>query len=161
MKKILVTGGTGYLGRHLVDSLLEDGALVRALVYSEWKGQELEDRGVEVIYGDVTEPETLVGITDGVDIVFHLVGGGGDGRRDPYMINTQATDHMVDACQAAGLKAFIYVSSSSVYGRQPDPVDEDSPPMPTFDYPQSKLDAERILQEKARETGFPAVIDRK
>ena len=42
----LVTGGTGYLGRYLIDSLLEDEVPVRALVYSEWKGEELAERGV-------------------------------------------------------------------------------------------------------------------
>jgi len=160
MGLVLVTGGTGYLGRYLIDSLLADGVPVRALVYSEWKGEELAERGVEVVFGDVTEPETLVGIADGVEVVFHLVGGGNDGRVDPFLINTQGARYMLQACRTAGLRAFVYVSSSSVYGRQSGPVDEETPPSPRFDYPQSKLEAENLLLAAAREDGFPAMVAR-
>ena len=160
MQKTLITGGTGYLGQRLLDSLLADGVPVRALVYSEWKGEELADRGVEVFYGDVTDPSTLGGIADEVDTVFHLVGGGNDGRQDPFQLNTEGTRNVAEACRKADLSAFVYVSSSSVYGRQHELVDEDTPPAPRIDYPQSKLEAENVLLEKARESGFPVVIAR-
>ncbi|MBN1318682.1 MAG: NAD-dependent epimerase/dehydratase family protein [Anaerolineales bacterium] len=160
MKKALVTGGTGYLGSHLIDSLQADGIDVRALVYSDWKAEELAGRGVEVVLGDITEPETLEGIARGVDAVFHLVGGGSDGRRDPFEINTQATRNLVDACRGVELGAFVYVSSSSVYGRQADFVDEETKPAPRFDYPQSKLDAEELLLEEARKNNLPAMVAR-
>jgi nucleoside-diphosphate-sugar epimerase len=158
----LVTGGTGYLGRHLIDSLLTDRVPVRALVYSEWKGEELEGKGVEVIYGDVTDPETLAesGACDGVETVFHLVGGGNEGRLDPFEINTEGTRNMVEACKAAGLRAFVYVSSSTVYHQQQGWVDEETTPTPGLDYPRSKRDAENVLLDAAQELGFPATIAR-
>ena len=156
----LVTGGTGYLGQHLIDSLLADGIPVRALVYSDWKGEELEAKGVEVVEGDVTDPETLTGIAAGVDTVYHLVGGGNDGRRDPFQINTEATRNMMTVCQGTDVRAFVYISSSSVYGRQPGLVDETTLPVPRFSYPQSKLDAEQLLLEAAQTTGFPAAVAR-
>jgi nucleoside-diphosphate-sugar epimerase len=160
----LVTGGTGYLGRHLIDSLLEDEVPVRALVYSEWKGEELAERGVEVIFGDVTDPETLdrSALASGVDTVFHLVGGGNDGRVNPHLINTEGTRNLVTAGwpagEPAGLRALLYVSSSSVYGRSAGPVDEETPPAPRIDYSRSKLDAESLLLALAPR--FPVMIAR-
>lgn len=158
----LVTGATGYLGGHLIDSLLADGVPVRALVRTNWKGEELEARGVEVVYGDVTQLESLVDgeICDGVEVVYHLVGGGNAGRVDPFLINTEGTRNMLTACQSSSLRAFVYVSSSTLYDRQPDWVDEDSDATPRYDYPQSKLDAEELLLEANRESGFPAMIAR-
>lgn len=157
----LVTGATGYLGPHLVDSLLADGVPVRALVYSEWKGEELAERGIQVVYGDVCNLATLreSDLCQGVEVVYHLVGGGNRGEIDPFLINTEGTRNVMDVCPA-DLRAFVYVSSSTVYGRQSEWVDEETPPAPRFDYPQSKLDAEELLQEAAREAGFPAKIVR-
>lgn len=160
MERCLVTGATGYLGRHLIDSLLADGVPVRALVYREWKGEELERQGVEVLYGDVTDPQSLEGMAQGVDSVFHLVGGGNDGRIDPFLINTQGTRNVLEACRTAGLRAFIYVSTSTLYGRNPNWVNEGTAPEPRFDYPQSKLEAEALLLRAAEEEGFPAMVAR-
>ena len=155
----LLTGAGGYLGSHLLDSLLADGVSVRVLVHSNWKVAELEERGIEVVLGDVTDPDTLVGVAEGVETVFHLVGGGTAGGVDPFKINTAGTRHLLAACRDAGLQAFVYVSSSTVYGRQPEPVDETSQVAPRFDYARSKLDAERVLLAAA-ESGFPAKIAR-
>jgi nucleoside-diphosphate-sugar epimerase len=156
----LLTGAGGYLGRHLLDSLLADGVPVRVLVHSEWKADALAERGVEVVLGDVTEPETLAGVAEGVETVYHLVGGGTVGGVDPFLINTTGTRHMLAACRGeANLRSFVYVSSSTVYGRRPDPVDETSTVAPRFDYARSKLQAEELLLEAAAD-GFPAKIAR-
>ena len=160
MARTLVTGATGYLGQHLLDSLLADGVPVRALVRSDWQVEELEARGVQAVLGDVTDPETLSGIAEGVNTVFHLVGGGNDGRVDPFVINTQGTRNLLNACREADLSAFVYVSSSTVYGRQPEPVDEETLPEPRFAYAQSKLEAENALLEAAGARSFPAQIAR-
>lgn len=155
----LLTGAGGYLGRHLLDSLLADGVPVRALVHSEWKADELVERGIDVVLGDVTKPETLLGVANGVETVFHLVGGGTVGGLDPYLINATGTRHMLAACRDVDLRAFVYVSSSTVYGRRPEPVDENSAVAPRFDYARSKLQAEQELLQAA-EGGFPAKIAR-
>jgi len=158
----LVTGATGYLGEHLIDSLLAEGVPVRALVHSEWKGEEREERGVGVVYGDVCESASLTesALCDGVEMVYHLVGGGNRGEIDPFLINTEGTRNVLELCQSADLRAFVYVSSSTVYGRQSGWVDERTSPAPRFDYPQSKLEAEELLLEAARETGSPSIIVR-
>jgi nucleoside-diphosphate-sugar epimerase len=155
----LLTGASGYLGRHLLDSLLADGVPVRVLAHSDWKVEEFAERGVEVVLGDVTDPATLVGIADGVETAYHLVGGGTTGRVDPFELNTAGTRHMVEACRGAGLRTFLYVSSSTVYGRQAGPVDETSEVAPRFDYARSKVEAEQLLLAAAEE-GFPAKIAR-
>lgn len=160
MSLILVSGATGYIGRHLLNSLLADNLPVRALVHSEWKGEELEDRGVEVVHGDVLDPETLEGIADGVETVYHLVGGGSIGGADPFALNTKGTQNMLDACQGADLKSFVYVSSSTLYGRQPEMVDEDTEPSPRYNYPESKLAAEQVLLDAFETHAFPAKIAR-
>ena len=155
----LLTGAGGYLGRHLLDSLLADGTPVRVLVHSEWKADELVERGVEVVLGDVTDPETLAGVAAGVETVYHLVGGGTVGGEDPFLITTAGTRHMLAACRDADLRAFVYVSSSTVYGRRPEPVDETSEVAPRFDYARSKVQAEELLLAAAAD-GFPAKIAR-
>jgi nucleoside-diphosphate-sugar epimerase len=133
----LVTGATGYLGRHLIDDLLDDGLPVRALVHSEWKGEELEAQGIQVVYGDVCDPASLSesALCEETETVYHLVGGGNRGEIDPFLINTEGTRNVMDLCRAAD-------------------------PAPRFDYPQSKLEAEALLLEAARETGFPAKVVR-
>ncbi len=158
----LITGATGYLGRHLLDSLLADGIPVRALVHSEWKGEELKEQGIQVVYGDVCDTGSLKesGLCHGVETVYHLVGGGNRGEIDPFLINTEGTRNVVDVCRADELRAFVYVSSSTVYGRRSEWVDEETPAAPRLDYAQSKLDAEELLLQAARETGLPAKVVR-
>jgi nucleoside-diphosphate-sugar epimerase len=155
----LLTGASGYLGGHLLDSLLADGVPLRALVHSESKVDEFTERGVEVVLGDVLDPATLVGIAEGVETVYHLVGGGTTGTIDPFELNTTGTRHVMEACRGGGLRTFLYVSSSTVYGRQEEPVDETSEVAPRFDYARSKVEAEELLLAAAEE-GFPAKIAR-
>lgn len=158
----LVTGATGYLGRYLIASLLDDGVRVRALVRTEWKGEELAKRGIQVVHGDIVDLESLSesGICEGVGTVYHLVGGGNRGEIDPFVINTEGTRNLMQVCQAGHIHSFVYVSSSTVYGRQSSWVDEETDPSPSFDYSQSKRDAEEILLEASRDTGFPAKVVR-
>ena len=71
---ILVTGGTGFVGGHVVRALLDAGKPVRCLVRDPRRAGELERLGSELVEGDMTEPETLRGAVEGVESVVHLVG---------------------------------------------------------------------------------------
>ena len=72
MTKILVTGATGNTGSGLVPTLHQSGVEVRALVHNETKAQPLRDLGVEVVIGDLDQPDTLAPAVDGVDKIYLL-----------------------------------------------------------------------------------------
>jgi nucleoside-diphosphate-sugar epimerase len=74
MPSFLVTGATGFIGSHLVDSLLDRGAKVRCLVRSLERGRVLRERGVELIFGDLDRPASLTAALEGIRTVYHLAG---------------------------------------------------------------------------------------
>ena len=72
--KALVTGGTGFIGSHLVEALLKQGVAVRCLVRDPSRPGWLKGLGVELVKGDCSRPDTLGGVTGGMDYVFHAAG---------------------------------------------------------------------------------------
>src|SRR5258707_8649278 len=118
---ILVTGASGYVGNNLVRRLVEMGKPVRALVgHPEKAAVRLGDVAskIEIVKGDVTKPETLVGPMQGVDTVIHLVAIAIEkGSRKYEPINTQGTINVVEASKNAGITHFINMSQN---GASPD-----------------------------------------
>ena len=111
---ILVTGGAGYVGSHITRRLSEDGQRVRVLVRnleSVKKEDRLNNFDVELIEGDVTQPETLIPAVEGVNAVIHTVAIAIEKRGATYeKVNIQGTVNIVEACRAAGVKRFINIS---------------------------------------------------
>lgn len=110
---ILVTGAAGYLGSHVVKRLVEAGRPVRALVrnraWAEAEGR-LANLKIEWVEGDVTQPETLASVVQGVDTVVHTVAIAIEkGGRTYEAINHQGTVNVVDAARAAGVKRFVNI----------------------------------------------------
>ena len=109
---ILVTGATGFVGRHLVAALASAGHPVRALVHTPSRASVLSAHGVETAYGDVLNPESLVRACEGVDAVIHLVAvlrqsGGQTFQR----VNYQGTANVLEAAESAKVKRIIHASA--------------------------------------------------
>ncbi len=156
MARVLVTGGTGFIGRHLVRRLAERGDQVRCLVRDPQRASASagpDAPAVEYIQGDVTVPDALDAALSGMEIVYHLAGATLPMRRSDYMeVNAEGTLRLAEAC--AGREnppVFVYVSSLAAAGPAKDdcPLTEDCPPQPVSEYGRSKLAAERYLRELA------------
>lgn len=114
----LITGATGLLGSHIAEQLRRDGRKVRALVRPTSDTTFLESIGCEFVYGDVTDPASLLEACRGVEVVYHSAARVGDwGPWEEFVaISIDGTRHLLDAAVAAGVKRFLHVSSISVYG---------------------------------------------
>jgi nucleoside-diphosphate-sugar epimerase len=115
---ILITGGNGLLGRHLIPALEEAGHRARVLVLPAEDASFLQARGTHVIRGDITEPDTLTGAVAGAEAVMHLAGLMGVWRsvKGYHTVNVIGTENVCRAALAAGVGRVIHVSSWTVYG---------------------------------------------
>lgn len=150
--RILITGATGFIGSHLAESLIKSGREIRCLVRrsSPKEAQAfLEGIGAELVFGDLTDKESLKSAVDGVDFVFHLGGGGRVGmpKDIQYKINVAGTRNILDACLEHGnIKKFIHISTCAVMGDiKNGPADETYPYNPAnIAYSHAKTEAEKI-----------------
>jgi NADH dehydrogenase len=111
---ILVTGGTGFVGGHVVRALRDADRHVRVLVRDARKAAQLEAAGCELVEGDMTEPESLRRAVDGVDCVVHLVAVR-QGKAERFeRVMTQGTRDLVDAAREAGVRRFVHMSALGV-----------------------------------------------
>ena len=171
-KRILVTGADGFIGSHLAEALVEEGAGVLALSqynsFNHWGW--LEDlpciSQMEVVTGDIRDPHFCLGLTRDVDIVFHLA------ALIPIPYSYRAPDSYVDTnvkgtlnlCQAAknsGVQKFIHTSTSEVYGTaQYVPIDEHHPLTPQSPYSASKIGADAMALSFYYSFNLPVVVAR-
>jgi nucleoside-diphosphate-sugar epimerase len=160
----LVIGGNGFVGRHLVDDLLERGDRVRVLALPGEDTSWLQERGVAVHRGDIRRPETLVKPMRGAERVVHLAAMMGVWRplADYRAVNVTGTENVCRAALAAGVRRIVHMSSSSVYGMALGrPADESFPLRPFRDpYPLTKAEGDELVQRMIIEEQLPAVIIR-
>ena len=157
---ILVTGASGFIGRHLTGRLLEGGARVRVVTRdpkrlpSEWMGR------VDVVVGSLSDKGPRESAVQGVSRIFHLAGE----TQDPaamQAVNAGAAGGLAQAARAAGAARFIHLSSVGVIGADENgDITEDAPCRPRNEYERTKLEGERAVLEFARATGFDAVVVR-
>ncbi|MDJ0794097.1 MAG: SDR family oxidoreductase [Woeseiaceae bacterium] len=110
MKKVLVAGSTGYLGRFVVIALKASGYWVRALGRSEARLEPIKRYADEVFVGEVTDPDSLTGVCDGIDFVFSSVGITRQKDGLTYKdVDYQANRNLLTAAEVSGVSRFVYV----------------------------------------------------
>src|ERR1700740_1050499 len=164
-KRVMVTGGAGYVGSRLVPKLLDAGyevAVLDLFIYGDVFADLQSDAKLTECRGDLRNPADVARALDGCGAVIHLACISNDPSFDlnPDLgrsINFDCFRPLVQARKDAGAKLFIYASSSSVYGIKDEPnVTEDLPLKPLTDYSKYKAMCEEVLEEE-REPGFVAV----
>jgi nucleoside-diphosphate-sugar epimerase len=162
---VLITGGGGFIGSHLVDSQLAQGHRVRTVdLHVERLAHTAGHPNLEVVVGDITDADLVTRLLDGIDVVHHLASAHLDvSLSDAHYrrVNVDAAVNLLEAARAASVKRVVHCSSVGVIGdvKNP-PADETSPCHPTHIYEQTKLAGEIAVLQFARERGFPVVVAR-
>jgi len=146
---VAVTGGTGFVGSHLVDTLCAAGVPVRALVRRGRTPRWIAGAGVRWVEGDLSDRGSLERLVDGAGTVFHLAGRLRANRREEFDVgNRVGTETLVDVTRNVGEATLVHVSSQAAVGPAPDAAGlrPDAAAAPVSDYGRSKLGAERAVQ---------------
>ena len=153
MKKVLVTGATGFLGKYVVEELVDHGYQVRAFGRNRTIGQSLVNASVTFIQGDLTNQEDLTKACQEMDMVIHAgalstVWGPWE---DFYQTNVLGTKYVLEACREANIKRLVYVSSPSIYAAPRDQLgikESDAPQENRLNnYIRSKLASEKLFKD--------------
>jgi len=163
---ILVTGGSGFIGRHLANALLSLGKQVVILDNLFTALNKEAPPGTMLVQADVRDYRQIAEVAKGVELIFHLAANasGTVSIEDPrYDLETNAmgTFNVLEVALSARVKRFVYVSSASVYGRpQRFPMDEEHPTRPFMPYGASKLAGELFCHSFFETYGLPVVVAR-
>jgi UDP-glucose 4-epimerase len=167
--RILVTGGAGFIGSHLVDRLVSEGYRVRVVDNLssgrvENLRRHIDSNTVELVIDDLKDPYTALRSVENADVVFHFAANPEVrvSSIDPGMHfneNIVATFNLLEAMRKKNVKEIVFASSSSVYG-EPDfiPVGEDAPVRPVSVYGASKASCENLIHAYTKLYGLRAVV---
>jgi len=163
--KILVTGGTGFTGGHLVKKLLEDSSNeLRVIARNEKKAEGLKKFGVEVVIGDISDKEAVFKAVKGMDIVFHVAAAYREAKTDDayyWDVNYKGTKYILDACLEYGVKRVVHTSTIGLVSSVKNPPsNEEEDYSPGDVYQNSKCEAEKEALRYAREKGLAISVVR-
>ena len=165
--RLLVTGGTGFIGSHLAEEGRRRGAEVVVLGLTDRPEEQanaelLRRMGAEIMPGGITDAELCRRAARGATHIFHLaVAMREGGKSDEFFesINLDGTRHLLEAASVGRVERFVYCSTIGIYGhRAPGITREDSPLAPGNIYERTKVSAERLVREFAEKCSLPAVV---
>lgn len=173
-RSVLVTGADGFIGSHLAERLVAEGARVRALVWynafgrAGWLDESSVRQDMDVIAGDVTDIDSVRGAIAraGAEIVFHLaaliaIPYSYAAPRSYLRTNVEGTLNVLQASRDTGVSRIIHTSTSEVYGTaRRVPIDEDHPLQGQSPYAASKIAADKMAEAFHLSFGLPVVTVR-
>jgi len=159
--RAFVTGGSGFIGGHLIEFLVGRGFEVRTLVHRSPLRLPVK---VEAVQGDICDKGLLSKAMTGTEILFHLASALGSsliGRREFHRINALGTECILESARSAGVRRVVHLSSAGVFGavRKGETAAEPTPPKPITVYDRTKLMGEEAALRFARE-GLDVVVVR-
>lgn len=164
MTRVFVTGGTGFIGYHLIKALSEQGHEIVCLARKTSRIEPLRQFSVRFVHGDVSDGDSITGALSGVQVVFHLAGTTKALRREDFFkVNELGVKHLFEACRRAHVTPVVVIVSSlaaagPILGRDQSPKREDSPSNPVSLYGKSKRAGEIMAESYAAD--FPITIVR-
>lgn len=164
--KVLVTGATGFIGRHLVERLVTAGEHVKALVRPSAHAAWLDALGVEVVRGDIGDADAVARAADKCGVVFHLAAttesSGLLSRFDVEVANVQGAENVTRAALRADIERLVFCSSVAVYGRiaRHRLIDENTETDPDSPYGESKVLGEQVVLSAQQCHSLPVVVAR-
>ena len=163
--RALVTGGTGFIGSHIVSYLLSENIEVTVLIRGESNISHMADKRIDFKYGNISDVNSLSEHTKDVDIVFSAFGilGQWAAPKNRYWeINTKAVINLLKSCINRKIKQFIHISSAGVLGPLSDGItgDELFPYNPSNIYEKTKCEAEKAILDYGEKHGIPFTIIR-
>jgi nucleoside-diphosphate-sugar epimerase len=164
-RPVLVTGGAGFIGRHLVAALRKQGSTVRVVVRDPEAAKRLAGDGAETVVGDLLDPGIVARAVDGAGSIFHFAGrlfAPGDPADEYERLHVGATTALFEAATAQGpLDLFVLCSTTGVHGETgASPAREDDPGHPGNAYELTKVRAEKAAIDIAKRSGVRLVIAR-
>ncbi|MEE8107098.1 MAG: NAD-dependent epimerase/dehydratase family protein [Planctomycetota bacterium] len=162
----LVIGGTGFMGRHLIRRLLDDGHDLRVMMRRpDLVPEFLSDPRIRVVAGDITDPESMLAAVCGARFVYHLAAAAPDSWNAAKRIIVEGTRNVAEACAKAGVERLFYTSTiATYYLGGTGPVREDTPIDPGFEkrsfYARAKAESEHLLEKMHAERGLNVLIFR-
>ena len=165
--RVFVSGGTGFIGGHVVRKLRDRGDEVRALVRNPEKGKGLAELGCELISGTLADEEVIRGAMEGCDAAIHgaamyEVGIPESEHRAMYEANVVGTENALRAALEAKLPRVVYISTVGAFGNTKGQVVDEGYEHAgagyTSYYEQTKVEAHRLAKRLIAEEGLPCVI---
>ncbi len=162
MARYLIAGAAGYVGSRLAEQLLARGESVRGLVRDsdDEAAERLAALGMAVWQGDLTQPESLVGVANGVEYVYNLTSRSVLENGSVRHVFVDGNRNLIAACsRARTVRAYVFAGNAAPYGDQGDDwLTEDAPVAPCYPLGDVMTEAEQAIMELVRAHHFPAII---